>query len=253
MDIVKVGWSGGKDSTCATHKRILRGDKVKAVCYVPMFTEEIPLVLKSHYEYINNTANLFRSMGAEVYIVSGITYWDYCTHIAKSGKHKGKMFGFPCFKTSQCGFKRDSKLPALNKIDVGEYDYEDIGIAYDEIKRHGQLNEKKRSILVEEQITEFEALQYCIKNNILSPNYATKKRDGCTLCPNAKEKERQEWYKDYPQAVPLLMELQRIVNQHRPENKPLRENKWFIPEKGLDGYQPTLFDFMESENENQSN
>ena len=49
------------------------------------------------------------------------------------------------------------------------------------------------------------------------------------------------------------MELQRIVNQHRPENKPLRENKWFIPEKGLDGYQPTLFDFMESDNEKQGN
>ena len=74
--------------------------------------------------------------------------------------------------------------------------------------------------------------------------YATKKRDGCALCPQAKEIEREAWYKDYPEAVPLLMELQRIVNKHRPENKPLRGNKWFIPEKGLDGYQPTLFDFI---------
>ena len=245
MDIVKIGWSGGKDSTCATYKHLERGDIVKAVCYIPMFNDNIPLILKAHYEFIQNQAQKFRELGADVYIVNGMTYWEYCTHIAKSGKHKGKMFGFPCFKTSQCGFKRDSKLPALNKLDVGYFDYEDIGIAYDEVKRHGQLTGKKRSILFEEKISESEARIYCIERNAYSPNYATKKRDGCALCPNAKERERQEWYRDYPQVVPLLMELQRIVNKHRPENKPLRGNKWFIPEKCLDGYIPTLFDLIE--------
>ena len=44
-DIVKIGWSGGKDSTCAVMKHIERGDKVKAVCWVPMLTKEIPLIL----------------------------------------------------------------------------------------------------------------------------------------------------------------------------------------------------------------
>ena len=28
MSIAKIGWSGGKDSTCATYKRIEKGDKV---------------------------------------------------------------------------------------------------------------------------------------------------------------------------------------------------------------------------------
>ena len=245
MDVVKLGWSGGKDSTCSGYMHIERGDKVKMICYIPMFTNEIPLILKCHYEFIMNQKKVFEDLGAEVYIVHGMTYWDYCTHIAKSGKNKGKMFGFPCFKRGQCGFKRDSKLKAVQSIDVGYYDYEDIGIAYDEVDRHGQLNDKKRSILVEKKITEEMAMYFCLGKNAVSPNYATKKRDGCTLCPNAKESERQEWYKDYPEAVPLLMELQRIINANRTDRKPLRNNKWFIAEKCLDGYEPTLFDFME--------
>ena len=88
-DIVKVGWSGGKDSSCAVMLHILRGDKVKAVCYIPMFTNEIPLIQKKHYDFILKTADKFRSLGAEVNIVHGITYWDYVTHIALSGIYKG--------------------------------------------------------------------------------------------------------------------------------------------------------------------
>ena len=47
MSVVKIGWSGGKDSTRAVMAHIQRGDKVKAVCYVPMFTKEIPLISKN--------------------------------------------------------------------------------------------------------------------------------------------------------------------------------------------------------------
>ena len=49
---VKVSWSGGKDSTCAVLLHLRDGHKVKAVNYTPMFTEEIPLLLKDHYEFI---------------------------------------------------------------------------------------------------------------------------------------------------------------------------------------------------------
>ena len=81
MNIVKVGWSGGKDSTASVLLHLEQGDKVKAICYVPMFTKEIPLITKSHYEFIINTAEILRQMGSEVHIVSGMTYWDYVTKI----------------------------------------------------------------------------------------------------------------------------------------------------------------------------
>lgn len=234
MDIVKIGWSGGKDSTCAVMAHIERGDKVKAVCYIPMFTKEIPLITKKHYDFIVNTADYFRSLGAEVYFAKdGVTYYEYVTHIATKGKYKGKIFGFPCVNRGQCGFKRDGKLRACNSCNVGNYDYESIGIAYDEVARHNQLTDFKRSILCEQKITEQEATDYCKENGLYSPHYEKRKkkknrRDGCALCCNATEEERQEWFEDYPEAIPLLIELQNIVKEQRPERAPLRGYKYFI-------------------------
>lgn len=239
MDVVKVGWSGGKDSTCAVMLHLERGDHVKAVCYVPMFTEEIPLITKRHYEFINRAAEFFRRQGAEVYFPQGMTYWDYVTHRALSGKYKGQIFGFPCVNVSQCGFKRDSKEKACKSLDVGYFDYESLGIAFDEIKRHGQLNEKKRSILVEKKITESIALAYCYDKKLLSPHYEYSERDGCVLCPNAKEIERLIWYQDYPEAKSLLIQLQDYVKTERPDRFPLRNYCWFID---TDRLQLSFFD-----------
>lgn len=230
MAIVKVSWSGGKDSTCAVMQHLKRGDKVKAVCFVPMFTETIPLICKNHYEFILRTADLFRSYGAEVHIVTGRCYYDAVLHRSTRGKFKGRIFGFPYFNRGQCHFKRDSKLKALAACNVGEYDYEDIGIAADEEDRKKQLTETKRSILCEMGITERQATAFCEANGILSPHYSysSNKRDGCALCPHAPQKEREQWFADYPEAIPLVLELQEIVKRERPDNFPLREYKWFI-------------------------
>ena len=234
MAVVKVGWSGGKDSTCAVMMHLERGDKVKAVCYIPMFTKEIPLISKKHYEFILNTAEYFRSLGAEVFFADeGVTYYEYVTHIATRGKHKGKMFGFPWYASGKCGFKRDGKLRACDRCDVGAYDYESIGIAYDEVKRHGQLDENKRSILCELKISEQDATNFCKERNLYSPHYnSRRKRDGCALCFNASEREREEWFKDYPEALPLVIELQNLVKEKRPDRPPLRNYKYFIEEGG---------------------
>ena len=237
MSVVKIGWSGGKDSTCAIMKHLERGDLVKAVCWIPMLTKEVPLILKDHHDFIINTADYFRSLGAEVYFADkGLTYYEYVTHVAQRGKYKGQIFGFPCINRAQCGFKRDGKIKACENCDVGYYDYESIGIAADEVKRGGQLNENKRSILWELGITEPEAMKFCLEHNILSPHYnydfgKKNKRDGCALCPHAKEIERELYFRDYPEAIPIVVELQNIVKELRPERAPLRGYKWFIEDK----------------------
>ena len=231
-DIVKVSWSGGKDSTCAVMKHLERGDTVKAVCYIPMFTDTIPLLLKDHYEHILRTADKFRSMGAEVHIVKGLTYYDYVHKRASRGKYNGLPFGFPRFCKAWCGFKRDSKLKSLSNIALGQYDYEDIGIAADETRRHAQLTDKKRSILCEMGITEPMAIEYCKEHGILSPHYGSHKRDGCTLCPHAKAAERVRWFEQYPEAIPIVLELQEFVKNEKPDQTPLRHYKWFIEEDG---------------------
>lgn len=230
MSIVKIGWSGGKDSTCAVMMHISRGDKVKAVCYVPMLTKEIPLISKAHYSFILQTADYFGSLGAEVYFADkGVTYYEYVTHVAISGSCKGQIFGFPIVGAGMCGFKRDGKLRALSLCDVGEYDYEGVGIAYDETKRQKQLSENLRSILCENKITQIGTTRYCKAKGLYSPNYSEKKkRDGCALCYNASEEERQAWFTDYPEAIPIIIELQNIVKEKRPDRPPLRGYKYFI-------------------------
>ena len=229
MDIVKVGWSGGKDSTCATYKHLERGDKVKAVCYVPMFTEEIPLINKEHYNFIIGQADIFTSMGGQVFFAKGITYYDYCLSICKSGIHKGQVKGYPY--VNACGFRRDSKIKAVSECDVGEYDYLDLAIAYDETKRQNQLNDKTRSILCELEITEPQAKQFCLDRNAYSPHYKYSKRDGCALCYNAKPIERKIWLDDYPQAYDILLELQNKLKPllvGRKNEYPLRKYHHFI-------------------------
>lgn len=103
-NIVKVHWSGGKDSTCSVLLHLEQCDYVKAVCYIPMFTKNIPLITKKHYEFILKTADRLRQMGAEVYIVSGMTYYDFVVHTSSKGVNKGKIFGFPLFVTGRCSF-----------------------------------------------------------------------------------------------------------------------------------------------------
>lgn len=226
---VKVSWSGGKDSTCAVLLHLEAGHKVKAVNYTPMFTEEIPLLLKEHYEFIQNTAERFRDMGAEVYMVAGMTYYDYVLRRKTKGSDNGGIMGFPCFIPRMCKFKNFSKEKALNNVDVGYYDYEDIGIAYDEKKRQSQLNEKKRSILAEYKITEERAMEICKHFDLLSPLYEHYNRDGCTLCPNAPKREREQWFREFPEAIPLVKELQDKVKAEKPANHtPLRNHEWFL-------------------------
>lgn len=228
-NIVKIGWSGGKDSTCSVIKHIERGDKVKIVTYIPMFTDDIPLILKDHYNFIMETSKKFIEMGCEFHLVKGITYYDYVTRPILRGPNKGKIYAFPCILAGKCGFNRDSKSKACNNFDVGEFDYTSVGIAYDEKKRHKQLNDKKRSILVELQITEKQALEYCKSVDLLSPIYKKGlKRDGCGLCPQASEFERGLWFNDYPEAIPLVIELQNLVKEKFPERAPLRNRKYFI-------------------------
>lgn len=225
MAVVKLAWSGGKDSTAAALLHLDRGDKLKMVCYIPMFTKEIPLILKSHYEFILRAADYFRSRGADVHIVSGITYYDY---VLKRSSKTNLVYGFPCFIRGQCGFKRDSKEKACRMCDVGYFDYESIGISFDEVGRHNQLTDKKRSILVEQEVRQVDCALLCKNHNLYSPVYSDRKRDGCALCFNAKVEERKRWFIDYPSAFYILLDLQERIKAEKPDIYPLRNYKWFI-------------------------
>lgn len=80
-----------------------------------------------------------------------------------------------------------------------------LGIAADEPKRHGQLNDRKRAPLVEFGIEEDLCGLYCQYNDMLAPSYETSCRDGCWFCHNQGVDQLRQLWKNYPSLWALLM------------------------------------------------
>lgn len=230
---VLVCWSGGKNSTRAVYEYHTRGYDVTAVCYIPMFTDTIPLISNDHYKFLHDCAKLFRSWGIKVVFLKGITYFDWCSRTLVSGKNKGFRQGFPFFIKGKCGFARDGKIKTINnyfKLHVYRFKFIDIGLCVDEYDRKS-LKGKERSILQELGIKDQECFYWCRDYHLLSPKYMTSKRDGCVLCPHAKAVERYKFFEDYPEAVDLVKSLQRIEIESGKNFYPLRGKHWFIEDK----------------------
>lgn len=80
-----------------------------------------------------------------------------------------------------------------------------IGIAADEPKRFGQLNERKRAPLVEFGIEEGLCGLYCKYEGILAPTYESGCRDGCWFCHNQSVNQLRLLRRDYPELWALLL------------------------------------------------
>lgn len=80
-----------------------------------------------------------------------------------------------------------------------------LGIAADEPKRFGQLNEKKRAPLVEFGIDEDLCGLFCEYDRCLAPTYETSCRDGCWFCHNQGVDQLRNLWKNYPDLWALLM------------------------------------------------
>ena len=98
------------------------------------------------------------------------------------------------------GFSEKSETTDGDK-DIVEY----IGIAADEPKRFGQLNDKVRAPLAEFDIEEGLCGLYCQYEGILSPTYQTSCRDGCWFCHNQGVDQLRLLRKNYPDRWALLM------------------------------------------------
>lgn len=228
---VCVCWSGGKNSTRAIFEYLKLGHKVTAVCCIPMFDEEIPLIDDSHYQFILGTKVMLEKLGVSVVILKGVTYYDWCSRLLVKGKNRGLPRSFPCFIKGKCGFSRDGKIRSINKyfsFNADKFDFVDIGLCADEYDRK-KLKGKERSILQELGITDYDCFLWCRSKNLLSPKYKDSKRDGCVLCPHAKRVERYRFFERYPQAIEKVKHLQRLSMQRG--FYPLRGKHWFIEDK----------------------
>ena len=88
-------------------------------------------------------------------------------------KNQGKVYGFPMVRGAWCNScLKMSVLSKLDMPDITQY----IGIAADEPNRFHNLTDRKRSPLVEHDITEAEARKICEELDLLSPIYSKAKR-----------------------------------------------------------------------------
>ena len=98
---------------------------------------------------------------------------------------------------------RFSDEPATTGRDRNIVEY--LGIAADEPKRFGQLNDRKRAPLVEFGIDEDLCGLYCQYAGCLSPTYETSYRDGCWFCHNQGVNQLRELRHNHPNLWALLM------------------------------------------------
>lgn len=81
-----------------------------------------------------------------------------------------------------------------------------IGIAADETNRHNQLNDRKRSALVEYGVVEAQAMEICKGLNWVSPSYLHGGRDGCWFCPCQALSTLRRLYHEFPELWEMMLD-----------------------------------------------
>ena len=130
----------------------------------------------------------------------------YQPHIYGSTKvaklSKDGIYGFPVRVGMWCNSRlKVSALSKAQKAATAVY----IGIASDEPERFHNLNDKKRSPLVEAGWTEEMCRKWCEDNDLLSPIYTNATRGGCWFCPNQGVDQLRHLRKNYPEYWELLL------------------------------------------------
>ena len=123
-----------------------------------------------------------------------------------------KQRGFPSLWSPWCNGDLKRKPMQNYRASQSEPLYEYVGIAADEPKRLERLLKKPNisAPLADYNITENKALEICRAAYLLSPIYATHKRNGCWFCHNARLDEMRDLWRNYPELWEELRKLQTI-------------------------------------------
>jgi hypothetical protein len=169
-----------------------------------MATDTIPADLPPMMEFKAKADKIIKERyGLEVeHLHANVSYQDvfYKVWGAKSGT-AGKIYGFPLIKGGYC--QSQLKMPPMRKIERGNICY--IGIAADEPNRFHNLTDRKRSPLVERNVTEAEARKICEDLGLLSPIYTQSARGGCWFCHNQSVQQLRLLRHQYPEYWALTL------------------------------------------------
>ena len=200
-----VSFSGGKDSTAMLLMMIEKGIKVDRVICIDT-TKEFPQM----YEHIKKVQEIIEPLKIET-LKFDFDYY-FSKHIKTKGKNKGKKgYGWPCFSMRWCtGEKKNCIrlfMKQFNNSEVINFQ----GIAYDEKERTTRnkfLPYKVQYPLVDWQITEKQALEYCYSKGLdWDGLYEKFYRVSCWCCPLSRIGELRILYNDFPELWKELEEM----------------------------------------------
>lgn len=173
--------SFGKDSMATLLLALEQGIKVDRVMYCEIrFDDKISGEHPLMAEWIPQAEKTLREkFGVVVYhAYSGVTFCEQFYRTKTKGKHIGKNYGFPYTLGAWCNDRL--KVKAIQKYMAqfkGQEITQFVGIAVDESKRWARMQAKEtgrvkyRSLLVEQNLTEQDAVAICKRYNLLSPIY----------------------------------------------------------------------------------
>jgi len=211
-----ISWSGGKDSTATiilAHEMGIKIDEV-ITCFV-WFDKKRGIYGEPTEKLdwmINHAKPIIESWGYPVKIISSdkdYLYWF--NHIRKKSTHPefiGKRYGF--VMGGRCKMQGEKVTPIRRyKKEHFPKAVEYVGICADEPERLERMtNRQQRSLLAENGLTQFDAIQKCKDYKLLLPTYnAAKRRDGCWFCPNQKLPEMAETKQKHPELWEELRKL----------------------------------------------
>jgi len=197
-----VSFSGGKDSTAMLLMMLEKQIPVDKIICVDT-TKEFPQM----YEHIKKVQSIIEPLKIDIVKID-FDYW-FGEHIKIRGKRKGdKGYGFPDFRNRWCTALKREAVKKLQKTIPNE-STQFHGIAFDE--RGRALKNEKRNIeypLIEWQITEAQALDYCYAMGLdWDGLYEKFHRVSCWCCPLSRIGELRVLYNDFPE---LWTELEKL-------------------------------------------
>lgn len=213
--------SFGKDSMATIILAAKQGIPIDRVLYVDIkFNDEISGEHPIMAEWIPTAENRLKELfGITVeHAYSGVSFQEQFYKVKQKGNHVGDRYGFPFTVGAWCN--TILKIKAINKYFcevVGDkYNTQFVGIAADEPIRWERMEAKQtekkkyRSLLVEQNLTEQDAMAICKKYDLLSPMYGVDGifRGGCWFCPKQCMADLWSLWKNYPDLYNRLLEME---------------------------------------------
>ena len=239
--------SFGKDSMATLILAAEQGIRIDRVMYCDIrFNDEISGEHPIMAEWIPTAEKRLKELfGVTVdHAYSGVSFEEQFWSKHRKGSHIGMNYGFPHLLSPWCNTLL--KIQAINKYlrqVVSDERATFVGIAYDEpirwerMKKKETTRHKYRSLLVEQKLTEQDAMNICRRHDLLSPMYDFDGifRGGCWFCPKQSLADLHSLWRQYPELWDKLVAMEPYsFNTFKPRGVTLKS----LAERFENGYVP---------------